>query len=253
MTRPATEVRQAQVLIADGLSDSETARKLGIPRSTIREWHTNGFWLNNDTRRESWQCRPCDHLETLCLTSYAYILGLYLGDGSISVHPRNVFRLRITLDQKYTGIIQECAGAMGAVLPNRVGLVQGKGCIAVSSYSKHWPCLLPQHGRGPKHLRLIVLEPWQQRIVFEQHPGLFLRGLIHSDGWRGTNVAVSRRYGRREYPRYQFSNRSSDIRDMFRLACESLGIACRRSSAWHVSVSRRESVAQLDSIVGLKS
>jgi hypothetical protein len=37
---------------------------------------------------------------------------------------------------------------------------------------------------------------------------------IHSDGWRGNNrvVATRKRYS---YPRYQFSNRSDDIRALF--------------------------------------
>ncbi|MFI9836970.1 helix-turn-helix domain-containing protein [Nonomuraea sp. NPDC051941] len=48
------------------------------------------------------------------------------------------------------------------------------------------PHLFPQHGPGKKHERPIVLEPWQREIV-SAHPGRFVRGLIHSDGWRGTN------------------------------------------------------------------
>ena len=45
----------------------------------------------------------------------------------------------------------------------RAGVVQRvKGCVDVSLYSKHWPCLLPQHGPGRKHTAPIALEPWQQ-------------------------------------------------------------------------------------------
>jgi hypothetical protein len=35
----------------------------------------------------------------------------------------------------------------------------------VNAYSKHWPCLFPQHGPGVEHKRSIELVPWQQRIV----------------------------------------------------------------------------------------
>jgi hypothetical protein len=35
-------------------------------------------------------------------------------------------------------------------------------------------------------MRKITLHEWQQRIV-DTHPGLFLRGLIYSDGCRMTN------------------------------------------------------------------
>lgn len=33
--------------------------------------------------------------------SYAYLLGLYLGDGMLSRHRRHVWKLRISLDAKY--------------------------------------------------------------------------------------------------------------------------------------------------------
>ncbi len=112
---------------------------------------------------------------------------------------RNGLHLRtyVTCCADYAGIIEECAKAMGAVLPNKVGRIPRKGCIDVVSYSKHWPCLFPQHGTGRKHTRSIVLEPWQRRIAMETHPQLLLRGLIHSDGRRGIN-RVARGYA---YPR----------------------------------------------------
>jgi hypothetical protein len=76
---------------------------------------------------------------------------------------------------------------MSAVRPdNKVRTQQQVGCTEVISHSKHWPCLLPQHGSGRKHLRTIDLQPWQRTIVME-NPGCFARGLFHSDGYRGIN------------------------------------------------------------------
>jgi len=43
-------------------------------------------------------------------TKYAYVLALYLGDGYIARYPRT-FRLEITLDAAYPGIIGECKRA----------------------------------------------------------------------------------------------------------------------------------------------
>lgn len=45
---------------------------------------------------------------------------------------------------------------------------------------------------------------WQPAIV-DEHPQPLIRGLIHSDGWRGLNrvTVKGREYA---YPRYQFSN-----------------------------------------------
>lgn len=125
---------------------------------------------------------------------------------------------------RYPGIINECATAMGYVLPNRI-LVQwwvGGGAAAeVGSFSKQWPCLFPQHGPGRKHLRPIVLVDWQLRIV-EARPEQLLRGLIHSDGCRSLNRI--RGNGKvYAYPRYEFSNASADIRRIFCDTCDRSG------------------------------
>ena len=81
-----------------------------------------------------------------------YLLGLYLGDGCISRTGR-VWRLRIVLDAKYPQIIARCREAIDALMPGQraATLRRSAHCIEVSLYSKHWPCLLPQHGPGKKH------------------------------------------------------------------------------------------------------
>jgi hypothetical protein len=88
--------------------------------------------------------------------------------------------------------------------------------------------------------------------MIEADPRPLLRGLIHSDGWRGMNrVCVKgKRYA---YPRYQFSNRSDDIRRIFTDACDLLGVDWRPWTRWHISVAKRESVAMLDEFIGPKN
>jgi hypothetical protein len=88
-----------------------------------------------------------------------------------------------------------------------------------------------------KHTRRIVLEPWQQEIV-EAHTGPFLRGLFHSDGYT--------------YPRYFFTNKSTDILDLCAAGLDRLGIAHRRPRPDTISVARRAAVAALDEHVGPK-
>lgn len=119
---------------------------------------------------------------------YAYLLGLYLGDGGISVH-RGIVSMRIHLDVAYPGLNAEVECALRSVsLTGAAGTTRAKdrNCVVVYSYGRFWPCLFPQHGPGKKHLRSIMLEPWQEEIV-DRHPGRLLRGLIQSDGWRGLN------------------------------------------------------------------
>ena len=248
--RSQRDVRLVLELVADGLNDCEIARSTGIPRTTVRGWRRGNY----PRRPGGADCSAEEHLP-LPAEEYAYLLGLYLGDGCLSVNPRSgVWRLRVSMDVRYPGIINECCRAMEAMFPGKHAHTarQGdSGCVVVSMYSKHWPCLFPQHGPGRKHLRPILLADWQQSIVSDQH-GRFLRGLIHSDGCR--HVAVERQSNRvREAPRYGFSNRSDDIKTLFCRSCDALGIRWTRPSHKEVAIYRLASVQLMDEYVGPKT
>ena len=90
-----------------------------------------------------------------------------------------------------------------------------------------------------------MLADWQAALV-EAHPELMLRGLIQSDGCRFMNTGRSWRH-----PRYVFSNRSKDIREIFRAACASFGIHFTDAGE-SVYVSRVADVARLDEVIGPK-
>jgi hypothetical protein len=148
---------------------------------------------------------------------YAYLLGLYLGDGCISVggNPaKGVWVLRIMCADAWPGLVTDCAEAILAIRPeNKIGLVPKDGCTEVRAYSRHWPCLFPQHGPGKKHNRKIELADWQ-RAITDKYPGRLARRLFHSDGCRFTNRVRYRSPGGDvwyAYPRYMFTNESKDI------------------------------------------
>lgn len=188
--------------------------------------------------------------------AYVYLLGLYLGDGCISAHRRAVYRLRIFLDARYPGIVAACEQAIREVMPgNKVGRRAyasdyshgAQSTVQLSSYSRSWPCLFPQHGPARKHERPIELVRWQQALV-RRHPEELLRGLIHSDGCRFINTGR----GGWRHPRYSFSNLSGDIRDIFCEGCDLLGV--RWTTAPNtVYVSRKADVAKLDEFIGPKA
>jgi hypothetical protein len=150
-------------------------------------------------------------------------------------------------------VIAECATAMSTVLPTNKVLIYpspSQNSSEVSSYSRQWPCLFPQHGPGPKHGRLIRLVDWQEEIAVA-HPEQLLRGLVHSDGCRGLNTVTSK--GKRySYSRYTFCQRSEEIRSIFCRFCDQLGIEWRVMNAWNISVARRTEVAKLDAFIGPK-
>jgi hypothetical protein len=55
------------------------------------------------------------------------------------------------------------------------------------------------------------------------------------------------------YPRYNFTNRSDDIKRIFCDACDLLGVEWRVMNRWNISVARRASVALLDEFIGPKA
>ena len=248
--------RQALALVAHGQSLNSVSRQTGISRAAIRSWR-----LRPDSLDRTMPCPRCRAVPRPPddAAAYAYLLGLYLGDGCISLLRGGVHSLRIACSDTWPGLIEVCAASMRAIRPdNKVMRVRSEGCQYVTAYSKHWPCLFPQHGRGKKHERAIVLELWQQEIV-DARTWDFIRGLIHSDGCRTVNWTTRLIDGQRkryEYPRYFFTNTSTDIIGLFTGALDTVGVewksANRSRGAQNISVARRASVALMDIHVGPK-
>jgi hypothetical protein len=146
--RSAEEFKAVQRLIAAGVSDGKITRQTDIPRCTVRDWRCRPQVRSRGSRGS-----PCAHdFSRLPAKSYSYLLGLYLGDGCISRGGR-VWRLRITLDSRYPKIIDRTFEAIEILMPGqRAGTWRrSDNCGGFYLYSKHWPCLFPQHGPGKKH------------------------------------------------------------------------------------------------------
>ncbi|MFB6905129.1 helix-turn-helix domain-containing protein [Streptomyces bacillaris] len=261
MNAHSTEVRQkALALLRNGTKGAEVARRLSVPRGTV------SYWLHMDRAKRGEcpgahtpACHRCDG-SPLDEPAYAYLLGLYLGDGHISQYTgHRAPSLMITLDDAWPGIQDEAEETLRRVFPgNATCRVRKPGCHNLKVYSKHLVCLFPQHGPGRKHERAVALEPWQQSIV-DAHPWQLVRGLIHSDGCRITNWTTRMVGGERkryEYPRYWFTNVSDDIRRLYTDTLDALGVTwthCTRAGKpYNISVARRASVALMDAHVGPK-
>lgn len=237
---------------ADGVPFGEIWRPLELPRDTVSEWlYGRRALLRSEHPPEHSRCPRCTPTPGIPadIPSYVYLLGLYLGDGHLVTSAR-VPVLRIFCADAWPGLIGSCTQAMLSTLARKVHHGRKQGCVSVQSWSKHWPCLLPQHGPGKKHERAIQLTHWQQPLV-DDNPGHFLRGLIHSDGCRVINHITKggRTY---RYPRYMFSNESMDIMGLCQQSLDKMGVRwsmCRRNL---LPVARREAVELLDRHVGAK-
>ena len=253
------EYRQILELWEQGFKKKRISIMIGINRATVRECinrYQTVEGLEAFRNRhpdvpvilQMLMAGPDPNSETLTM-AYAYLLGMYLGDGCITPLPRT-YKLRVALDTHYPNIIQTVMRAVKVVAPkNVVNIVKEQGnCVQVYCHSNHWPAIFPQHGPGKKHERPIILADWQRRIV-ETYPLEFFRGLYHSDGSRPHNVVNGQ-----DYPRYEFSNFSSDIREMFSHTCDLLGLHWRSSSGGRcIQIARRPDVEFLDQHIGPKS
>lgn len=247
---PKSLREQAMKLLDSGWSLNATSRYLGVSRAALRDWRDNGIVPQGRPAL----CFVCNGQACAESAAYAALLGYYLGDGCVS-RQRRTYSLRVSCDASYPAIVDDVDKAIAAVHPSgRVCHVRAPGVVVAQSCWKHWPCLFPQHGPGRKHQRKLELADWQ-RAILEEHPAAFLRGLLHSDGCRVNNWATRMVAGekkRYDYPRWQFVNHSSDIRDWFTETLDLLDIPWRQSSWMCISVSTRDGVARLDELVGPK-
>lgn len=262
--RTYEEYRLILKLWEQGENKSVIAKATGIPRATVRDCINRYGTLQQliQNRERATRTTPdfvlgkiCDPANVEIRYAYAYLLGMYLGDGYI-VRNQRVYFLRITLDTAYPGIIRLCAQNLNLLLPqNKVNVLKHKkhNYVEVICTHKFWPEIFPQHGDGPKHKRDIVLEDWQQDIV-DRYPLEFFRGLYHSDGTRFSNVVNGK-----DYPRYGFTNHSDDIRRLFCDTCDKLGLhwttkrlGSQDGRITDVFISRRKDVEYLDRVIGPK-
>jgi hypothetical protein len=97
--RTADEVDRVPALAASGLNKSEISRATGVSRAAIRAWLRGEIPGRDGEGTRLRSCLRCHGTQqpfpALTEHAYAYLLGLYLGDGCISADPKGVYRIRI--------------------------------------------------------------------------------------------------------------------------------------------------------------
>lgn len=206
------EVNEVLRLHKDGISQNKIHKILGFDRATIRQ-------IVKNPTEYLFQSIPDFDIKHIDRKVYAFILGVYLGDGYIvKTHRQNVFKIRIFCDVKYKNILEEISESLEILFPNSKSLRRqhtSKNCIEIYLYSSHILKLFPQHGEGRKHQRPIVLEDWQKDIIDEYHIE-FLKGLIYTDG--------SFYLSQNKYECCNFTNKSKDIIELCSNAMRKLDI-----------------------------
>jgi len=230
-------------LLGTGRSDRAIAAKTSVSPGTVRRWRLATAPPKGVLRR-----RMADAWAVPDKTAYCYLLGAYLGDGTVVLVPPNAASLQIVNDRRYKAISEEILAAMRTTFPGGPLRAHPSSVGESDVLSVSHPAIkraFPQHGPGRKHLRSIVLADWQLELT-HAHPGALVRGLIHSDGCRALNrfrtKLPSGRVAEYSYVRYFFSNLSEDIRRIFAVHCGLLGIRVTQSNHRNLSVSHRDSV-----------
>lgn len=237
-------------LRASGWEYRQISRELGISTSTLQSWFRDPHSALAVSASSCWLCTPEVAIPSV---EYLYLLGQYLGDGHLVTSTR-VPVLRLAMCTDYPSIIEEAQLSIKKVRSRDAGVVtvsNSTRLINLQSYWMHWTCVLPQHGPGMKHQRTIELAPWQASAALA-YPWPLIRGLVHSDGCRALNRI---KHGDKvyTYPRYQFSNESTDIMRILTGALDLVGVRWTMCRPNLLAVSRRADVALMDEHIGPKS
>jgi hypothetical protein len=133
---------RALKLRADGVPFGDICRDLGLPRRTVGNW----FYGDRPRRRAERlaarsRCARCADppRDPPDNKSYAYLLGLPLGDGHL-VTSTKVPVLRVYCTAAWAGLVEACEEAILRTLARKVHRVTRDGCVVVAGSSIHWPC-----------------------------------------------------------------------------------------------------------------
>ena len=158
--RSLAERREVEKLLARGASDYAIAAITGVPRSTVGNWRRH-------PDRGPREAPPAEEWRPPDPQAYAYLLGLYLGDGCLSPAGSP---LMIALDARYPGIVGAAEAAIEATMPGiAVHRYRPKeNLVRVVASTPLWRRAFPQHGPGRKHT------PTDQagRVAAGDHPRL---------------------------------------------------------------------------------
>jgi hypothetical protein len=101
----------------------------------LREFSMPGFrdpWADFECRATPPDVSACgDPLELG--ERYVYLLGIYLGDGTLAFARRNVWRLRVFQDQRYQSIVSEIESAMISIVGRPPGRTNIRGTSSRTS------------------------------------------------------------------------------------------------------------------------
>ncbi|MBV9818201.1 MAG: helix-turn-helix domain-containing protein [Solirubrobacterales bacterium] len=145
MQLPAAKYNEVCSMFASGLSDGEIARRSGVSQSTVSRWHrspTPPDQIRRATTASSWRAEGA---------AYVYLLGVYLGDGTVCHQPPGHWGLQVINDRRYRGISAEI---LGRSRPSSREPPPGCGHRRSASPTSCTSPTRPSRGRSPSTARV---------------------------------------------------------------------------------------------------
>jgi hypothetical protein len=250
--RSKREFLKVTQLAAKGHCDQEIERITGIPRRTVSGWRRGETRLLERSRCAGYSKGDHD-FSKLPSGAYAYLLGLYLGDGCISANHRGSGASASLLTPPTPASSPSAAlHSRRSSRPRLRGGVCGAAATAVTS----------RCGRSIGPASFLSTVPGAS-ICDQSAWSLGRRRSWGRIASHSSGADPQRRHPNRRHraqgllcpagaPRYAFSNKSEDIKRLFCESCDALGVRWTRPSDCQIAIYRKESVARLDEFVGPK-
>lgn len=221
------QIQKAKELYSNKIPVLRIAKLVDATRGAVKYWVEKNFDIKYgaDYERKNGEIifNPSDYFHSEELQkAYSYTLAVYLCDGHIiEVASKRTHLLRLFNDIKYPNDSLEWKNNLQKILPNNVCNQynpKNRNIFLTTIHSCLLPNLFPQHGKGEKHNRKLVLQDWQKEII-TKYPKEFIRGCIQSDG-----CVYIHKQGMREYKKHAFVNKSEDIVEFFLYTLSLVGI-----------------------------
>lgn len=201
---------KAMTMLESGYRICDISRHLGINRNTIYNWQQKSERVIPKTKiplyefdvNTMFRCQKDKE-------NYSYILGMYLGGGSINL-VNYTYAIRSFLHTKYENAIKYTEKSFKEFFNLKIRVIDrssttNQNRVEIMTFSKNLPIMFPQHGLGKKKNREIKLTEWQEEIIDTK---MLVKGLIVSNGTIFRNEETNS-------INIKFYNRSSDITDIF--------------------------------------
>ena len=257
-TLTTPQKQQIVKLLEDGWSRNKIAKELNVAWKQVDYWSKNRARVSelvDDSDLKSLAVKRVGSSPT-SRTSFSYLMGMYLGDGYLYKQGPYTWKLRLACDRKYPSIINEIQQCL-TNLHLSPSICNQQHIDEVYCHGKLLPEMFPTFD-GPKHKNALTLTDWQ-RAVIDEHPQSFIRGLFHADGSRYIH-----KQGQYQYVKYNLTNRSKDLVDLFCSACDTVGIEYKvhprpfinksgdKHVGWTVTIGKRSEVVKCEQFLGIK-